>query len=111
MEKEKQLINKAMTIEQRNIIYKLVKNYAIKNYSTTCLINLTDSEDLEHVIQTGVSILATKWGLEEFPGSFVKSVVSNDLINTFASADDVNEKVIKFYVLLMYNTGKPIEFN
>lgn len=98
-----------MTTEQRNIIYKLVKEYAIKNYSTTCLINLIDPEDLEHVIQTGVSILATKWGLEVFPGSFVKSVVDNDLMKAFANADDVNEKVIKFYVLLMYNTGKPIE--
>ena len=101
-----------MTTEQRNIIYKLVKDYAIKNYSTTCLINLFDPEDLEHVIQTGVSILATKWKLEECPSSgFVKSVLDNNLTEAFFNADCVNEKVIKFYILLMYNTGKPIELN
>jgi len=100
-----------MTTEQRNIIYKLVKDYAIKNYSTTGLNLIYNSEDFEHVIQTGVSILATKWGLEEFPGSFVKSVADNCLSGAFANADEVNQKVIKFYVFLIYNTGKPIEFN
>jgi hypothetical protein len=45
-----------------------------------------------------------------FPGgSFVQSVVDNNLSRTFANADGTNLKAIRFYLMMMHNMA--VTFN
>lgn len=97
-----------MTEKQREIIKELVRNYLIKNLKLISSIEL-DENTLNHVINTGTELLSTKWGLQTYSGDFVKSILDNKLTETFGRADEINEKFIKFYVLLKYNVGKPYE--
>lgn len=97
-----------MTEKQREIIKELVRNYLIKNLKLISSIEL-DENTLNHVINTGTDLLSTKWGLQTYSGDFVKSILDNKLTETFGRADEINEKFIKFYVLLKYNVGKPYE--
>lgn len=97
-----------MTEKQREIIKELVRNYLIKNLKLISSIEL-DENTLNHVINTGTELLSTKWGLQTYSGDFVKSILDNKLSETFGRADEINEKFIKFYVLLNYNVGKPYE--
>ena len=62
-------------------------------------------ESRQHVINCGTSILCTKWEVGYPGGSFVQAVANNDLMGAFGRADYINEKAIKFYCSLMYNTG------
>jgi hypothetical protein len=56
-----------------------------------------------HVIECGLSILCTKWGLGYPGGSFVQAMVDNDLTQAFGRADHINVNAIRFYVSLLYN--------
>jgi len=84
----------------------LVTEYYKNNFFKIMGYYLINSEK-EHVINTGTSILCTKWNIGYPGGSFVQAVVDNDLMETFSRADDVNAKVIKFYCHLIYN-ARPI---
>ena len=57
----------------------------------------------DHVRNICISILSTKYDIGYPGGSFVQSVVNNDLMGSFGRADDVNSKYIKLYVELLYN--------
>lgn len=61
--------------------------------------------DRQHVIAIGTSILCTKWQVGYPGGSFAQAVANNDLMGAFRSADQVNQRAIKFYCSLIYNTG------
>ncbi len=87
-------------------IKELVVNYYNSNFFKIMGYYL-NNDDKEHVINIGTSILCTKWNVGYPGGSFVQAIVNNDLMETFSRADDVNSKVIKFYVHLIYNTRKP----
>lgn len=62
------------------------------------------TDELEHIIEIGTSILCTKWDLLE-GGSFVRAVVDNDLMKAVGKADETNVKALKFYCMLIYNLG------
>tara|TARA_R110000803_G_scaffold74903_5_gene139132 strand:+ start:7963 stop:8298 length:336 start_codon:yes stop_codon:yes gene_type:complete len=67
-------------------------------------INLSE-ENFEHVIDTGVSILETKYpeiGIY-LGGDFVKAFVNNDLMSAIGRADQLNERLLGFYAVLLYN--------
>jgi hypothetical protein len=68
-------------------------NWAISPYTN----------ETEHVVRIGTSILCTKWGIGYPGGSFVQAVVNNDLMEAFGRADSVNVNAIRFYVSLLYN--------
>ena len=57
----------------------------------------------EHVINISVSILCTKWGVSYGGGSFVQAICDNDLGRSFWVADNINERLLKFYVKLLNN--------
>ena len=59
---------------------------------------LTD-EEISHVTSVGVSVLQTRDG--GVPGgSFVQTIVKNDLSGSYNRADSTNRKVIPFYIIL-----------
>lgn len=66
---------------------------------------ISDSGDMYHVVNIGTSILCTKWGIGYSGGSFVQSVVDNDLMGAFSRADHTNKNAIGFYCKLLYNVG------
>jgi hypothetical protein len=57
------------------------------------------AEEISHVTSVGVSVLQTRDG--GIPGgSFVQSIVKNDLSGSYNRADSTNRKVIPFYIIL-----------
>ena len=97
-----------MTEKQKEILKNIVRESFFKNASSFDHVML-DEDVIAHVIHTGTDLLASKFGINPFPGGFVKNILENKLLESYFTADDVNEKFIKFYVLLNYNTSKPIE--
>lgn len=63
---------------------------------------LTDDHK-EHIINMGTSIICTRDGIGLPGGSFVQSVVNNNLSESFARADSINTQALKFYVVLLDN--------
>lgn len=61
------------------------------------------TDEMDHVVNIGTSILGTKWKIGYPGGSFVQAVVNGDLIETFGRADHINLNCIQFYVYLIYN--------
>jgi hypothetical protein len=59
----------------------------------------------EHIVNIGTSVLNTKWGIGFPGGSFVQAIVDNDLHGALGRADNINQDCIKFYSMLLYNTG------
>ena len=56
-------------------------------------------EEISHVTSVGVSVLQTRDG--GIPGgSFVQSIVNNDLSGSYNRADSTNSRVIPFYITL-----------
>lgn len=93
-----------MTQEKR--IRKHV-DLCIDNYADQCghAFQLHAKWEREHIINCGESVLNTKWGIGHPGGSFVQAIVDNDLREAFGRADVINQDCIKFYVMLIYNTG------
>lgn len=68
-----------------------------------------NSEQGQHIVHIGTSILCTKWGIGYPGGGFVQAVVDNDLMNAVGRADSTNVKMLPFYCKLIYNVGMPME--
>jgi len=85
----------------------IVRHYFEENSTHAGIGNLSEA-DKEHVISIGASILCTKWGIGYIGGSFVQSVVENDLQGAIGRADDTSLRALKFFCQLMYNTIKPV---
>ena len=62
-------------------------------------------EDKNHIVNIGTSIIGTRHNVGYPGGSFVQSIVNNDLQGTFATADDININAIRFYLMMMHNMG------
>lgn len=93
-------------MEDLNKIKKIVTDYYDKHESLY-FSDISD-EDKQHVISIGVSLLCTKWDKYYAGGSFVKSIINNDLRSAVDTADLTNLKYIPFYVRLIHNVEKPI---
>jgi len=93
---------------QIRVVKEIVKDYLDENEQFNGLHPLS-LLDKSHIISIGTSILCTKWDIGYgIGGSFVQSVVDNDLREAIGRADETNLKALKFYCQLMYNVGKPI---
>ena len=95
-------------LEKNQIVKDLVIEHFNKNAEYTGVETLSGS-DKNHLIDIGTSILCTKWGVGYAGGSFVQSLVSNDLMGAIGRADSTSYKGFKFFASLMYNVGAPSE--
>jgi hypothetical protein len=91
-------------IEQTILIRGKVREY-MEKFGQHYIQNFEffSDEDQEHVVNIGTSIICTRLDIGFPGGSFVQSVVNNDLRGAFANADSVNAQCIRFYVMMMYN--------
>lgn len=56
-----------------------------------------------HLINCGVSVIETKYGIGPEGGGFVQAVVSNNLMEAFGRADSINQEYMGFYAYVLYN--------
>ena len=100
----KSAIQTDKTVEQIMFIRGKVREY-LEKYGKHYIQNFESfsDEELDHVISIGTSIIGTRLEIGFPGGSFVQSMVNNNLSGTFASADSTNAQCIRFYVMMMYN--------
>ena len=60
-------------------------------------------ENKNHILNIGTSIICTQHNIGYAGGSFVQSIVNNDLRGAFANADGTNLKAIRFYLMMIHN--------
>ena len=74
-------------------------------YANNYILNFANlsNEDKQHIVNIGTSIICTRHNVGYPGGSFVQSVVNNDLQGAFANADSTNVNALKFYCMMMYN--------
>jgi hypothetical protein len=60
-------------------------------------------ENKNHIVNIGTSIICTRHNIGYAGGSFVQSIVNNDLRGAFANADGTNIKAIRFYLMMIHN--------
>ena len=95
----------------RSLIKPQVKEYLDKNW-IGCYVPYDiyfNPEFVDHVLNIGTTIMMNKIGINTQPGSFIKSILNNDLAGSVGHADHINIKVIPFYSTMLYNLS--IEFN
>ena len=92
--------------QQQQVVRSVVSDYFDK-YGIQYVPILMMTNEKNHIIEIGTSILCTKWKVGYPGGSFAKAVVDNNLSEAFGRADDINIHCIRFYVMLMYNVGAP----
>ena len=95
--------------EQITAVEGAVTKFLFENRQLLPLNILGDTDSMDHVKSIAVSILCTKWNVGYPGGSFVQSLVKNDLYGSFANADSINRQCIYFYVVMMSNVGMPRE--
>jgi hypothetical protein len=98
------------TIQKQDRIKDLVSGYFNKNAHLYVIdFDKMSNEDRYHIINIGTSIICTRMEIGFPGGSFVQSIVDNDLSRTFANADGTNLKAIGFYLMMMHNMA--VTFN
>jgi hypothetical protein len=97
------------TTEQIEIVESHVRKYVMENLNLLPYTVVNDSDSLGHVFSIAQSIMCTKWKIGYPGGSFVQSIVNNDLRGSFANADLTNRQCVYFYVVMMDNLGMPRE--
>ena len=100
----KNTIQTDKTVEQIMFIRGKVREY-LEKYGQHYIQNFEfmSDENQDHVVSIGTSIIGTRLDIGFPGGSFVQSIVDNDLRGAFASADQVNANCIRFYVMMIYN--------
>ncbi len=97
-------------IQKQDRIRELVTNYFDANARLYVVgFEQMSIEDRIHIINIGTSIICTRMKIGFPGGSFVQSVVDNDLSRTYATADGTNVKAIRFYLMMMHNMS--VTFN
>lgn len=99
-----ELTKQEITLYNLQVIRDAVSEYYSK-YSQLYIHNVErfTSEEKLHIIDIGTSIIGTRLEIGFPGGSFVQSIVNNDLRGAFASADDINVNCIRFYLMMIYN--------
>lgn len=95
--------------DQTKIVRELVEKFYQDNIAWDYSMPPMTSDQGQHIIQIGTSILCTKWGIGYPGGSFAQAVVDNDLMAAVGRADGTNIKMLPFYCKLIYNIGMPME--
>lgn len=84
---------------------KIAVRKCLMEHRERCRLMDLITEEIQHVVNIGTSILLTKWKVGPDGGSFVHSVVNNDLMGAFGNADNIIQRAIHFYTLMIYNTS------
>ena len=93
-------------MEQIEKIRNQVQAYFDQNaHSYINYFTLESKENRDHIVNIGTSIICTQHNVGYPGGSFVQSIVNNDLRGTFATADDININAIRFYLMMIHNMG------
>lgn len=92
--------------EQIEIVELEVANHFASNVEFLKLEGLS-SQERNHILSIGTSILCTKWGIGYEGGSFVQSFVRNDLMGAISRADNTTYKGFKFFASLLHNVRTP----
>lgn len=103
-----ELTKQEITMHNLQVIRDAVSEYYSK-YSNLYIHNeeYFSSDQKRHVIDIGTSIIGTRMEIGFPGGSFVQSIVNNDLRGSFAAADDINVNCIRFYLMMIYNISIP----
>jgi len=64
---------------------------------------MVDDDKRNHIIRCGTEIMSQKSGDEFYPGSFVASIIENNLSTAILKADHINQFALRFYVTMMHN--------
>ncbi len=85
----------------------IVKNAVANYFDNNCEYAFSDAiwakGNKQHIVQIGTSIICTQRGIGPIGGSFVQAVVNDRLSESFARADSVNQRTLRFYCMLMQN--------
>lgn len=92
--------------EQIEIVEFRVAEHFASNVEFLKLEELS-SQERNHILSIGTSILCTKWKVGHEGGSFVQSFVNNDLMGAIGRADNTTYKGFKFFASLVHNVGTP----
>ena len=96
-----------------NEITSLIKNhveeYVEKNKSLLPYDIAFNDQSIDHIKNIAVSVMQTKWGVGYEGGSFSKAVAENNLVRSFANADDTNRNALYLYVRMIQNLDMPME--
>lgn len=95
-------------INQINTVRKTVEGFYQKFLEWDNSMPSIDSSEGQHIVNTGTSVLCTKWKVGYEGGGFVQAIVNNDLMKAVGAADAVNIKALKFYCQLIYNVANPL---
>lgn len=92
-------------INQIKVIETKVTEYFDENILFACPNINRDFlfENKEHIVSIGTSMYCTKYNIGYPGGNFVNAVVNNNLNDAYVYADNVNSRVLRFYVMLLYN--------
>lgn len=64
---------------------------------------MANEDKRNHIIRCGTEIMSQKSGDEIYPGSFVASIIENNLSTAILKADHINQFALRFYVTMMHN--------
>ena len=98
--------NIELELKQMAIVKESVEQYFEKTAPLSVFEYSTMSQDdKDHIKNIACSIMNARLGIGFDPGGFVKAVINNNLSGAFANADQVNQRALKFYMLMIYNLG------
>lgn len=104
--------NAELELKQMSIVKSSVKKYFddMANLAVFEFDRMTEKEK-DHILDIACSIMNARLEIGFTPGSFVQAVIDNNLLSAFANADSVNQRAIKFYLLMIYNLGIDISIS
>ncbi len=94
-------------LEAMDSVKKHVENYIDNNMEYVPMNVKSNPSSFNHMKDICVSIMNTKWGVGYPGGSFVQSLVENNLRETISRGDIVCRECIPFFVTMLYNISMP----
>ncbi len=95
--------------EVMDILQAHVDDYIEKNKAMLPISIQISEENISRVKDIAGSIMRTKWNVGYPGGSFVQSVVDNNLMESFGRADTLNREALYFYCVMIRNLDMPME--
>jgi hypothetical protein len=98
--------NIELELKQMAIVKESVETYFEKMAPLSVFeFAFMEEEEMDHIKNIACSIMNARLGIGFEPGGFVRSILDNNLSGAFANADNVNQRALKFYMLMIYNLG------
>jgi hypothetical protein len=98
--------NIELELKQMAIVKNSVEQYFEKTAPLSVFeFAFMNEEEMDHIKNIACSIMNARLGIGFEPGGFVQAVIDNNLSRAFANADNINQRALKFYMLMIYNLG------